>query len=102
MNLKIYKYPSTKSWGTISQRPLQNSNAIQASVNAIIYDVANNGDVALKNYASKFDGVALKALQVSSKEITAATKNAEPQLKKPYFRLRKIFKNFIQRKSRQL
>ncbi len=61
---------------------MQNSNAIQATVNAIIYDVANNGDAALKSYAEKFDGVVLKNLQVSPKEIAAATKHIDPQLKK--------------------
>lgn len=80
--MKLYKYPSSKTWPVICQRPLQNSNAIQATVNAIIYDVANNGDAALKSYAEKFDGVVLKSLQVSPKEIAAATKNIDPQLKK--------------------
>ncbi len=80
--MKLYKYPSSKAWPAICQRPLQNSNAIQATVNAIIYDVANNGDAALKGYAEKFDGVILKSLQVSPKEIAAATKNIAPQLKK--------------------
>ncbi len=80
--MKLYKYPSSKAWPAICQRPMQNSNAIQATVNAIIYDVANNGDAALKSYAEKFDGVVLKSLQVSPKEIAAANKNIDPQLKK--------------------
>lgn len=80
--MKLYKYPSSKAWPAICQRPMQNSNTIQATVNAIIYEVANNGDAALKSYAEKFDGVLLRSLQVSPKEIAAATKNIDPQLKK--------------------
>lgn len=80
--MKIYKYPSPKSWPGICQRPVQNSNAIAPAVNEIIYDVANNGDAALKKYAQKFDGVTLKSLSVSKKEMDAAVKNINPQLKK--------------------
>lgn len=80
--MKLYKYPSPKTWSAICQRPMQNSNAIQSTVNAIIYDVANNGDAALKSYAEKFDGVILRSIQVSPKEIEAAGRNIAPQLKK--------------------
>ncbi|MCH5685759.1 histidinol dehydrogenase [Niabella sp. W65] len=80
--MKLYKYPSPKTWPSICQRPMQNSNTIQAAVNAIIYEVANNGDAALKSFAEKFDGVVLRSLQVSTKEIALAAKNIDPQLKK--------------------
>ena len=80
--MKLYKYPSVKSWPAIAQRPVQNSSAIFPAVNDIIYDVANNGDAALKSYAQKFDGVELKNLQVTGKEIEAAIKSIAPALKK--------------------
>lgn len=79
--MKLYKYPSPKAWPAICQRPLQNSSLIQAAVNDIIYDVANNGDSALKNYAQKFDGVVLKNLLVTPKEIEAATQTIDASLK---------------------
>lgn len=91
--MKIYKYPSQKSWPVICQRPVQNSNSITAFVNEIIYDVANNGDAALKKYAQKFDGVKLKTLQVTKKEIETAIKNISPALKKAI----QIAKNNIQK-----
>lgn len=80
--MKLYKYPSVKSWNAICQRPVQNSHIIVPAVNDIIYDVANNGDAALKKYAEKFDGVKLKNLGVSKKEIETALKNIDPPLKK--------------------
>lgn len=80
--MKIYKYPSEKAWATLCQRPLQNSHSIHEAVNAILYDVANNGDVALRNFAKKFDGVDINNLQVNTKEIEAATKSISPALKK--------------------
>lgn len=80
--MKLYKYPSAKSWPAIAQRPVQNNSSIFPAVNDIIYEVANNGDAALKNYAQKFDGVELKNLQVSKKEIEAAIKSVPSALKK--------------------
>lgn len=80
--MKLYKYPSEKTWAQICQRPVQNSAAIAPAVNKIIYDVANNGDAALKRYAEQFDGVRLKSLAVSKKELEAAIKQIDPQLKK--------------------
>ncbi len=80
--MKLYKYPSQKNWAALCQRPLQSNNTVQISVTDIIYDVANNGDAALKNYAQKLDGVVLKNLLVSTKEIDSVVKNIDPQLKK--------------------
>ncbi|MGC4231958.1 MAG: histidinol dehydrogenase [Niabella sp.] len=80
--MKLYKYPSAKSWPAITQRPVQNNSSIFPAVNDIIYEVANNGDAALKSYAQKFDGVELKNLQVTKKEIEAAIKSVPPALKK--------------------
>ncbi|HMR85338.1 MAG TPA: histidinol dehydrogenase [Niabella sp.] len=80
--MKLYKYPSAKSWPAIAQRPVQNNSSIFPAVNDIIYEVANNGDAALKSYAQKFDGVELKNLQVSKKEIDVAIKSVPSALKK--------------------
>ncbi|MFT4093637.1 MAG: histidinol dehydrogenase [Niabella sp.] len=92
--MKLFKYPSVKSWPAICQRPLQNSNAIRAAVNEIIYEVANNGDAALKNYARKFDGIALKSVAVTKKEIESAGKNIEPALKKAILQAKNNIQKF--------
>ncbi len=92
--MQLHKYPSERNWPSICQRPLQNSNSIQAAVNEIIYDVANNGDAALKNYAQKFDGVSLKHLQVSSKEIEIASKTISLSLKKAIQQAKSYIKKF--------
>ncbi len=94
MNLKIYKYPTEKTWLAIGQRPLQNTNTIHASVNEIIYEVANNGDTALKNFAKKFDGVVLKSLQVSQKEMDQAIKSIDPELKKAILQAKSNIQKF--------
>ena len=45
---------------------------IDAAVDAILADVRDNGDAALRKYALQFDGVALDALTVSEAEMEAA------------------------------
>ncbi len=80
--MKRYKYPSAKQWPSICQRPVMDSSSIFPAVNAIIYDVANNGNAALKKYAQKFDGIILKNLSVTTQEINAAIRNIDPSLKK--------------------
>ena len=92
--MKLYKYPSVKSWPGICQRPVQNSHVILPAVNEIIYDVANNGDAALIKYAEKLDGASLKSLSVSKKEMEAAVKNIDPRLKKAIQTARKNIYQF--------
>ncbi|WP_346239499.1 histidinol dehydrogenase [Niabella insulamsoli] len=94
MNLKIYKYPSVSAWQGLCQRPMQNSSAIRTSVDKIIYDVANNGDVALKKYAEKFDGVVLKNILVSKKEIDTAAKQMDPKLKRAILQAKNNIQKF--------
>jgi histidinol dehydrogenase len=54
----------------------------RAAVKAIINDVRQNGDFALKQYTEKFDGISLSSFLVSEEEISQAYENvSEDQLK---------------------
>ncbi len=50
------------------------------TVTAIIEDVKNRGDEALRYYAEKFDHAVLDELEVSEKEIEEAVRTVDPQL----------------------
>ncbi len=45
---------------------------VDAAVDAVLADVRENGDAALKAYTARFDGVALESLRVTEEEIEAA------------------------------
>lgn len=69
--LKIYTYDNL-STTDVQQLVLRNTdpnNAIQETVNTIIDQVKNDGDAALKAYASKFDQVDLEQLYLDKDEI---------------------------------
>src|SRR5437667_12835947 len=55
---------------------------VELAVRRIVGDVRNNGDLALRKYARKFDGLGLtESLQVSDSELRKAWKNASAPLK---------------------
>ena len=57
----------------ILNRDIQGSlPQIDAAVDAILADVRENGDAALRKYARQFDGVELESLAVTEEEIDAA------------------------------
>ncbi|MGH8182398.1 MAG: histidinol dehydrogenase [Rhodanobacteraceae bacterium] len=64
-------------------RPQLSRNAhLRATVANIIADVRGRGDAALYEYANKFDGAALDAIEVSAAELEAAEVSLDPVLKR--------------------
>lgn len=63
------------------ERTLPESPAVDAAVREILDNVINNGDRALFEYAKKFDGAELSALEVSREEIDAAWDNIDDDFK---------------------
>ena len=58
--------------GEILNRNFQAAENVDAAVDAVLADVRQNGDAALRAYTKKFDGVELDALEVTAKELDAA------------------------------
>ena len=75
------KYPSRNQWSEILQRPTYDISSLQETVEAVLNDVKQNGDSAIKKYTSQFDGVDLENFIVNEKEINEATASISPQLK---------------------
>ena len=76
--MKIYLY---------GQVPLEDllirtveTSGVSEAVRAIIADVAERGDAALLDYARRFDGAELQALEVSREEIDQAYSRVDPAL----------------------
>jgi len=77
---KIYN-PKPETWSELLKRPTQNISDIEATVNEIFSEIKLKGDSAVKKYTQLFDGISLKNLSVSEKEISAAEKNVSEELK---------------------
>lgn len=80
--MKTYKNPQKESWNELMQRPAINQQVLNKEVSIILQDVKQKGDASLIKYASIFDGVDLKSIQVSDSEISKSIKNINDGLKK--------------------
>lgn len=78
---KLFINPPKEQWAEIIQRPVFDSKPLEKSVSEILSDVKQNGDVAIKKYALKFDKAALRELKVGEQEIAAAITLVSDDLK---------------------
>jgi histidinol dehydrogenase len=79
--MQIIQNPDRKEWKRILQRPYFDNSAVLNSVQAILDEVKKNGDAALRQYAQKFDDVALNDLLVSEEEMIKAKECLSDELK---------------------
>lgn len=79
--IKIIKYPNKRDWQEITRRPVLENISLEKTVKKILEKIKTKGDKAVKKYTKEFDGVKLKKLIVSEKEIKAAEKLLPEELK---------------------
>ncbi len=79
--MDIYTNPDREIWDEIIQRPIANHTALEKTVRKILLKVQENGDRAIRKYTKELDGVKLKKLQVSQKEIKKAEVLLSDELK---------------------
>lgn len=79
--MQTIQYPPRKDWESIITRPSIENKLLQKQVGKILSDVKKGGDKSLKKFVKKFDGVALKKLAVSQKELEGAEKTVADSLK---------------------
>ncbi|MBQ8655470.1 MAG: histidinol dehydrogenase [Prevotella sp.] len=70
--MKLYKNPTRDQWTEIVERPRLDLNKLNATVTAVLADVKQRGDEAVKEYEQKFDHAALSSLAVSEAEMDEA------------------------------
>jgi histidinol dehydrogenase len=80
--MKLIKYPAKETWGEILTRPTFDNKQLLKQVGKILQDVRQKGDTAIKKYTKKFDGIALRKMQVDAKEIKKAEAAISIELKK--------------------
>ncbi len=79
--MRQYNYPSPDQWEELVKRPVTDNSALEKPVRRILRKVKENGDRAVRKFTSEFDGVKLKKLQVSEKEIKSAAALLPDELK---------------------
>jgi histidinol dehydrogenase len=77
----VIKYPDRIDWQEIVKRPEFENVSLDKAVRKILEKVKAKGDKAVRKYTKEFDGVKLKKLAVSEKEIRAAENCLSGELK---------------------
>ena len=75
--IKLYHFDELRP-EEILNRDIRAEKNVEDVVDGIIADVRARGDEALKDYALKFDGAKIDALQVTQEEIDEAFANMDP------------------------
>ncbi|WP_297762394.1 histidinol dehydrogenase [uncultured Muriicola sp.] len=90
---KIYD-PKRNEWEGLLSRPTQKVGDIEETVNTIFKAVQDEGDEALRSYTQKFDGVAVKDIQVAENALNKAEASLSEPLKKAIQKAHKNIKRF--------
>jgi histidinol dehydrogenase len=77
---KIYN-PKQENWVSLLERPTKTVDDIEATVKEIFTAVQNNGDKAVQQYTTQFDGIALDTILVSDHEVQNAIASVSDELK---------------------
>src|SRR5688572_16180669 len=70
--MKIVEYPKREEWEQLLQRPVMEQFSLEKKVKKILSKVKAGGDKVIKKMTKEFDGVKIKNLLVSEKEIKEA------------------------------
>jgi len=92
--MQTYNYPGKELWQEISQRPASDHSSLEKSVKKILQKVKEKGDKAVKKFTKEFDGVSLKKLAVTGKEIAEAASLLSPELKQAIEQAKKNIETF--------
>lgn len=77
---KIYN-PKQENWASVLERPTKTVDDIEATVKEIFTAVQNNGDKAVQQYTTQFDGIDLDTILVSDDEVQNAIASVSDELK---------------------
>jgi histidinol dehydrogenase len=80
--MQLFVNPDRTEWSTLLQRPYVDNSQVLQSVGAILKEVREKGDEAVRAFAKKFDGADLTNLSVSQEEIEEAEAALSPELVK--------------------
>ncbi|MBN1184326.1 MAG: histidinol dehydrogenase [Bacteroidales bacterium] len=80
--MNVVKNPKRDTWKKLLARPVFDASSLEENVKAILDEIKQNGDKAVKEYTKKFDSIELDDLRVFSKEMEDALYKVSDELKK--------------------
>lgn len=99
--LAVYEYPEKKAWKNLLLRPGLDDSSLEASVSNILKEVKQNGDEAVKRFATMFDKVTIKNFLVTAEEINAAASLVDEELKQAIQQAKSNIEKFHQPQIQQ-
>ena len=79
--MQVIEYPKREEWSQLIQRPALEQLSLEKKVRKLLDKVKDGGDKAVKKFTKEFDGIKIKNLLVSEKEIKKATGEITGELK---------------------
>jgi histidinol dehydrogenase len=79
--MQIYSNPGKSIWPQLCTRPAFDYSSLESLVAPILADIKQNGDTAVKKYATQFDKVNLDAIKVTAEEMNEAAALVPANLK---------------------
>lgn len=79
--MKTYLRPDKNTWDKLLKRPVFDNSALQEKVKAVLANVKQQGDTAVQQYTTQFDGVNLDSFVVSQAEIEEVSTLVSADLK---------------------
>ncbi len=79
--MKLFVYPSKDELDALLKRPVRDASELNATVSAVLQDVKQRGDTAIREYEERFDKVCLDELAVTEVEMLEAEAKVGEELK---------------------
>ncbi|TXJ23661.1 MAG: histidinol dehydrogenase [Chitinophagaceae bacterium] len=79
--MQLILHPSPDQWPVLLQRPVYEPEQLEKAIRKVLLKVKAGGDKAVRKFTREFDGVSIKKLQVSEKEINASKELIGQELK---------------------
>lgn len=79
--MQLFYHPSWEEWPEITLRPVQDMRSIGDKVRAILDEVRNEGDIAVRRLTERFDGARTTQLRLTEEEIRQGAAKVSELLK---------------------
>jgi histidinol dehydrogenase len=93
-SMKKIKYPATRKWLALAERPSVNTAQLSSMVQKIFDDIVENGDAAVAKYTQRFDKVSIRQTRVSAAEIKGTARELSTDLKEAMQRAAQNIRKF--------
>ncbi|WP_165155032.1 histidinol dehydrogenase [Parabacteroides sp. ZJ-118] len=80
--MEIVRYPGRAEWDALTRRPALDVTTLFGTVRAVLDEVRERGDAAVKAYEERFDKVRLATLRVSEAEMREAEAQVADELRR--------------------